>query len=417
MDDKNEFCIVYKNIYKKFAEEQNKKLENLLDIKINSGIFDMNCKNRINIQQIDEKGIFTLNFQKDISFIDILFNSSYRKIIDSDNRSNDSYKEYEINYELIEEYMTDLLLKNKKLLNEDVTEFIYNDEVFGNQVTDLISKFGKRINRKDIDVYDKIPIYNFYKDNKFNSELNVKIINDFMKLIKLKKEKSEKKNDNNENSNFIILEDTKIYEIINKFKTNFSEDNFIKIFEKNDNLTYDKTCELFLYYLKLIYELIKSDLNNYQEKLNEESKKAIDNYYLKEHIISKKDLACAIRLFTSLVLFSEEDKNKRIKSNRNNVINYLRAPDLWSRDIYENEDFNKSLNELKSFNVQINQIIDLYEYLGKDIENNFNEKVEKQIEMEKSQKKESEVPGNFDNDEEEDQFAATNEEDEVVDRY
>jgi hypothetical protein len=38
---------------------------------------------KIIIQQINEKEIFTSNLPKIISFTDILFNSSYRKIIDS----------------------------------------------------------------------------------------------------------------------------------------------------------------------------------------------------------------------------------------------------------------------------------------------------------------------------------------------
>ena len=78
-------------MYKNFAKEQNEKLEPLLDNKIEKGIFDNNCKNRINIQQIDEEEILTLHFPKKVSFIEILFNSSYRKIIDSQTRSNESY--------------------------------------------------------------------------------------------------------------------------------------------------------------------------------------------------------------------------------------------------------------------------------------------------------------------------------------
>ena len=40
-----------------------------------------------------KKEIFTLTFPEGILFTDILFNSSYRKIIDSDIRSNNLYKE------------------------------------------------------------------------------------------------------------------------------------------------------------------------------------------------------------------------------------------------------------------------------------------------------------------------------------
>ena len=101
VDDK--FGINYKKIYENFTKKQNEKLEKLLDLKIESGVFDTNCKNRINIQQINENEIFTLRFPKQISFTDILFNCSYRKILDNEKRSNELYKEYEIKYDLIEE--------------------------------------------------------------------------------------------------------------------------------------------------------------------------------------------------------------------------------------------------------------------------------------------------------------------------
>ena len=59
--------------------------------------------------------LFTLSFPKEYSFIGILFDSSsYRKILDSEIRSNKLYKEYQIDYDLIEEKVTDVLSKNKK---------------------------------------------------------------------------------------------------------------------------------------------------------------------------------------------------------------------------------------------------------------------------------------------------------------
>ena len=111
----------------------------------------------------------------------------------------------------------------------------------------------------------------------------------------------------------------------------------------------------------------------YNQELNEESKNIINDYYQKSksHFISKKDFASAIRLFTTLVLFLEEDKENKLKNNRNNIVNYLKEPDLWNQEIYEDENFNKNINELKSINAPINQIISLYEYLGKDIEDNY----------------------------------------------
>lgn len=155
------------------------------------------------------------------------------------------------------------------------------------------------------------------------------------------------------------------------------------MFQDNDSLTIDKTYEIFEYYLKLIYEDIKNEIKRYQKNLDKESIEEIEKLNSKENIIDKKDLAHAIRLFITLVLFLEEDKEKKIKSNLNNVINYLKSSDLWDKNIYENKDFNINLNNLKLINAHINQIIYLYENLGKDIEDNFFDDVKKQIEKEK----------------------------------
>ena len=76
IDENNKFGKTYKEIYKFFINQQNDKIKNLLDLKIERGVFDINCLKGINIQQINEKEIFTLNLPKKVTFIDILFNST-----------------------------------------------------------------------------------------------------------------------------------------------------------------------------------------------------------------------------------------------------------------------------------------------------------------------------------------------------
>ena len=362
--DDNAIGKSYKEIYKKFANEQNTKLENLLENKIQNGTFDNNYRTKINIQQITEKEIFTFKLPEKISFTEIIFNYSYRKVLDEEPGNYESYKEYVINYDMIEEIMTDYLLKKKKLLNDDnINDIIYYNEVFSNEVTNYITLFNKNYNCKNIDNDNKISIYKFYMDNKNSILLCKNMIYDFITLIKFL---NDKRNDND------IKEESKIYEVINKLKDRVSN-NFIKIFENNDGLTIDKTTSIFEYYLKAIYEVVNNEMKIYNQELNEESKNIINDYYQKSksHFISKKDFASAIRLFTTLVLFLEEDKENKLKNNRNNIVNYLKEPDLWNQEIYEDENFNKNINELKSINAPINQIISLYEYLGKDIEDNY----------------------------------------------
>ena len=381
LDDSNKFGKTYKKIYKNFIKEQNRKVEILLNDKILKGIFDDNCKNKIKIQQIKEMEIFTLILPKKYSFIDILFNSSYRKILDSETKSYELYKEFEINYDLIEENLTELLLSNKKLLNDDIDEFVYNNEVFSNQVTDIMTTFNKRYNIKIISLDDKKEVYKFCEENKNNVRISKKMINDFIRLFKYLNDK--KIENNNIDKDKDITEETKIYEIINKLKDDFSE-TFKKLFEKKDSFTIDKASGIFSYYLKKIYEDVKNEINKYQIDLDDESEKTLNNYYQKEHSIKKGDFAKAIELFITLVLFLEEDRDKEtlIKSNHNNVVNYLKSSDLWDKDIYNNENFGQNLNELKNFNIPICQIISLHDFLVRDIEDNSDEEIKKIIEEE-----------------------------------
>ena len=48
-------------IYKIFIEQQNNEINDLIDLKINEGVFNSNSKNKINAQQIQEDEIFTFN--------------------------------------------------------------------------------------------------------------------------------------------------------------------------------------------------------------------------------------------------------------------------------------------------------------------------------------------------------------------
>ena len=390
LDNSNKIGKTYKKIYEKFIQKQNDELEYLLDLKIDAGIFVSNCKNKINIQNIKEDEIFTFRIPKQFSFIDIIFNSSYRKIIDNKFKDFKIYNRFVIDYEFIENSLTELLLQNKKLLNEEVFEFIYGNEIFNYEITNLITTFKTKYLIKNIDIYDKVALYQFSLEDKENKILCKKLINDFITLLQYLNwlRKVENKND--------FSEENKIYEVIEIIKDQLSNE-FKRIFQNKNNFTIDKTSNIFDYYLKLVYEIIKDEIKDYQVELEEKSKKEIEQYYKEKRIISKKDFSYAIRLFLTLVLFREEDLIN-IKSNCNNIINYLKGKDLWDKNKYNDEKFNENLNNLKNFKVKVNQSLFLYEFLGKDIEDNFlddvNEQIEREKELEKSKKIEPEIAQN-----------------------
>ena len=372
IDENNNFGKTYKILYKIFINYQNEKIENLLDLKINRGTFNVNSKNRIDVQYIKPNEIFNLNQPK--NFIHILYNSSYRKILDCSTKNYELYNVYMINLDLIEEYMTNSLLKNKKLLNKTIHEFKYSNEDFDHHVSDSITLFKTNYSIRNIDINDKLVIYKLYKETENNIYFHKQIILDFLRLIKYLNQ--EKVDDINK----------KIYKILFELEYNFS-DIFKNFFMKGEKFTVDKIIDIFDFYLILIFENTKNEIKDFQEELDQKSLENIKNYFSKKHLIGKKDLSHAIRLYISLVLFLEEDKENKIKLNYNNVISYLNSKDLWENDIYNNKEFLVNLNELKSLNIKICQIIALYETLGKDIENNIFDDIKQIIKDEEARYK------------------------------
>ena len=167
---------------------------------------------------------------------------------------------------------------------------------------------------------------------------------------------------------------------------------------KKNPINVKKTFVIFEYFLELSNKCVKEEIKNYQEEsedemddLNEDirndledKKKKLDEYYTKEALITKKDFAFAIQMFMALVLFREKDKSNKIKMNTHNIVNYLQAPDFWKNQIYKKEKFKKGLYELRIINIQINQIVWLFNYLigperGNKDKENKNKKKEKDV--------------------------------------
>jgi hypothetical protein len=392
LDLENKYGEVYKKILQEFIKRQNNELSDLLMKKIIAGIIDVNSTNKINIQQIKEDEIFTFNIPDKFSFINETFKSSYRKIIDNNNYK--AYNEYVIDFYSIEGRLTDLLLKNKKLLNDDIFVFSYNNELFTNEISNVVTTFKDNYIQKNLTSDDKVIIYNFYDANKDNKDLHKKIIEDFMALIRHLSINNEKNDD-------------PISEINSKIENALSEE-FLGIFRDDDDneenkkykkkdLTVNKTMAIFEYFLIFIFDEIKEDLEEYSlkfddKKLEKKTKDELEKYFKKEEkndeetedsknkrIINKNNLALALKWFMTLVLFDEKDKENKIKENKKNIINYLNAADLWDKDTFKDNKFNAELGELKKCNIQINKIIWLYDFLVEDQEEEEAENAKKEI--------------------------------------
>ena len=421
LDENNKYGKTYKKIYMEFIKRQNKKLEELLKIKSGQGKYNSNCMIKINIQEIKDDEIFTYNIFKKLNFYEVMFNSSYRKIIDTLKYEN--YNEFVIFLDLLEEEMTDLLLENKKLLNNDLIEFKYKDEVFSYQINDLITNFESKYNTQDIDDNDKVLIYDFINTYKNNNDKYISIINDFVTLIQhLYKIKID------ENEAIKIDENTRICEVLDNLKG--ISDDFKKIFEEKNNLIVKKISNIYDYYLKLIFKNVKKDIENYQEiklieennrtktkpdkekKVEKEEKKTnynlddktikkLNDIFSKEDLaITKESLAEALRLFMSIILYREKDKENKIKLNKNNIVGYLREKDLWKNNNIKDDIFDDNLSKIKSLNIKIKEILWLYCYLtdnkDENFENDIQEKYKKYLEdLSKKKKVEKKKSGDI----------------------
>ena len=391
--DDNKYGKSYKDIYKIFIDKQNNELESLINIKIKSGEFNINCKNRINVQQIKENEIFSSS--KESKFIEIIFNSSYRKYLDTYKHEN--YNEYEIRLKQIESEMTNSLLKNKKLLNDNIKVFNF---VFTYEINNLISDF--KYEKMPINMNDKEAIYKFIKKYDGNNEIYKILINNFITLIEyLIKEKEEKYDKINENTNISDIEIVKNLKNISKeFKELFQDNNHdvqIKLNKNNDNypkvnLNVSKIIDIFNYFLKLIFKYVKEDIEKHHEK---NIKKEVYNLNEKDMTLKKGDLASAIRLFITLILFREKEKEKdeKVKSNEKNIVDCLKNKDLWKSSLYNNKSrFEKDLSNLKNLNIKIKEILFFYYYLVDNKDEGFENEIVNYIKMKEEEIKNQELP-------------------------
>ena len=375
---------------------QNQEIKKILELKVQKNIFDEDCLKKINIQNAKEDEIFLLD-EKKFSFIDIVFNCSYRKIAlkdDSDN-SEQQYNDYEIDYELIEEKMTDKFLRNKKLFNDKIMDFIYKFDFTIEDNDNIINKFNQLYMTKQICVNEKLYLDKFYKSNQENIILQKTLINDFKSLLNHLIAIKEKESNINEKKKDI--EKTKIIEILKNSKNKEISDDFIKMFEKSE-FTIDKIGNIFEYYLMLIFPSLIKEIKKYQIEIDDKKKKLIKLHNEQKDILIKKEIfALSTRLFISLVLFNEENKEKTIKENMNNIINYYsKSPDIWNSEFmgtreiftFQNDKFKLELEEIKQLDIKINQIVNMQELIG----NSFDEKYFKDLreEIEKNKRKEEE---------------------------
>ena len=260
VDDGNEFGKSYKKIYAEFIKIQNAEINDLLENKIEQEIFERDCKDKINIQSANSNEVFITTFSEKFSFDEVVFNSSYRKI--AFDRNYNSHNQFEVNLDLIEDEMTELLLKNKKLFNDSIINFVYSNEKLEFENTNIITEFNKLYTIENINLKDKILLYKFYQNNKEkNLEFFLNILKDFNQAIILLNNNKKLLNEKNINQALNLKDDSRIIEALEK-STKVSDD-FKNLFKENDSLIISKITSLFEYYRNLIFHKIKYGLKSF----------------------------------------------------------------------------------------------------------------------------------------------------------
>ena len=299
--------------------------------------------------------------------------------------------------------MTDKILKNKKLIKNDIFEFKYKNEDLEFKNKDICSKFKKNINEENLILNDKIIIYNFFEENKGNVNLHLKLLDDFTNLIKYSNENVDKKEEISQINIFKLIEE-------NENQIEFS-DNFKIFFKENKKFTINKLLNIYEYYQILCFNKVKETLKQYQEKIiDEEQKKTIKDYIENDLKTNKIDLEIAIRKFILCFLSKEKNKENKIKINQNNIKNYLEIEDLWNKNFFKKNEFNQMLQKLKKLNIKVNNVIPFYEICFNNVYKNYfddvkdelNKREEEKRKMEKEKEKEdisNFKPNDFDIDE------------------
>ena len=377
--DENEFSDKYKYIYKLFIDKHNEIVGKLLEKKSKNFNVQNKKDNKINIEDITKEDDILIT-KDDFSFQNDLFDNSYRKVILDGNYLE--FNNFEINFEYIEEILTEKLLKNKKLISDEILNFKYKDEDLEFENQDICTKFKNNFNEEKLSINDKIIFYNYFEENKGNTNLHLKLLNEFAFLIKYCNENLDRIKEPSQ---------TKITKILEEI--GFISNDFKEIFIDKNNLILNKLLRIYDYYQILCFDKIKDQLKQYQEKIIDKNiKTALENF--KNNDLSdekiKNILENALRKFITCFLVQIKENKKKIKQNKNNIKNYLEIEDLWDENFYKNEEFYQLIKKLQVLGIQINNIIYFYEKCFKEMNKNYFDDVKAELKEREEEKKKDE---------------------------
>ena len=299
-------------------------------------------------------------------------------------RNNENINEFNYNFEKIEEELGKSLLPNKCLFNEKNINYIcYQNEGFRKINHDYLIKFGKIYGEKDLTEKERKEIF-LYSNEGYNNYDN--LYDSFILLV------------NYLNNNIIGKKDTKIIDVINKFKNKYINFNnqFIDFFNSNGkDITIEKLLSSFLYMEHLCFEHLKENINEkFKFTYDKSQKDEINKYFNTEHkdnIITKKEISTAVRRFIVRYLLND---NKKEISNDPNLSLYvcLERKYLWNNKIFSQveDGFNELIKKyLGNFKLDVKHALEFYNVIGEEERKFMNE------EKDRFSGKDTKVPNNL----------------------
>jgi hypothetical protein len=333
----------------------------------------------INIQEARKEELIILDFDNKNNFMEILFDNTFREVYSSNSTIEyNNYNLYSIDFDKIEKIFEDIFIKNACFLKaNEIVEMKYKKNDFLN---DGIYEFNEKLIIESLSESDKKEFLRFYEkylENSLESCLEI-----------------------NENIKNIIAYINKIYKVNNsKLVTNIINDggfyykinNDLKDFLYNNlNLKVSKLSNLMIYLETLYFELAMKEKEEYNEKINYETKSKIDKYYTDKNrlLITKDILSITIIRFLINIEINQKNDKTGSKDFNDNLFDYLNIKYLWNNEIFNNIRFIQEYEELKNLGIYVKNIYDFYSYISIDTKSNF-EKEKKEI-LEKLKINESE---------------------------
>ena len=266
--------------------------------------------------------------------------------------------------------------KIKLFKSNEFNKVIYQDEFFVGERNSIIINFIKKYQQRDLTQIELTNVIRYINHNKKNNEFDIL---SFLFLLELLIDIIlESSPDINEKLNNIIkvMNDSPNIKIIKNFLNSMEEN--IEDNDNNDNNSnlFTVNCLINLIDILELYcwDSIKNNLDKkYIENIDNNTKSHFDKYF-EEHnleensqfVITKIDLCSAIRKFISRYLMG---KNIDYINPKDKIKNYLTNIELWPINCEKKEIIEIEINKIfvENGNIDINQAVKLYEYLGGDL--------------------------------------------------